>query len=173
MNIWKLISIQILLIWVSCPSQAGAELLGRLFFTPQERQALEQQRWAPAESLSAPDLPQVRVASPDTQPLSITLNGITLHGDGRQLVWLNGIAYSEGELPANVRLSRFAAKGQVEIDVPEKRKSYSLRPGQTLLLDSGQIREAYETVPADAPMESESLPGSDPKQPPTGESGIE
>lgn len=159
--------IPILLIWIVFPSHAGAEVLDRLFFTPQERVTLEQLRWAPAESLAAPDRPEEEAAPQEAQPLFLTLDGIVSRLDGTQRVWLNGVSYPATALPEHVRLSGTASGGRIEVLVEQKGKTYSLRSGQTLDLNSGEIREAYERGPEPAPAAPDIIQeSSSPQQPP-------
>ena len=56
----------------------AAEPLGRLFFTPQERAQLEQQRHAPKSREQA------------AGSESVSVSGVVVRGGGRAVVWLNG-----------------------------------------------------------------------------------
>ncbi|MDD3815006.1 MAG: hypothetical protein PHZ02_10205 [Desulfocapsaceae bacterium] len=158
MNILKLRALLILLICFSFPTVTGADTLGRLFFTPQDRVYLEQLRWASPESLPLiPEQQQEKGTSPDSNPATITLDGMVKRSKGAQTVWLNGVSYNRKHLPANVRLPQPFTPEKIELRVKEKGKSYPLRPGQTLDIDSGQISESYEqgaalSVPVSAPQ---------------------
>ncbi|MBU1985916.1 MAG: hypothetical protein KJ846_01670, partial [Proteobacteria bacterium] len=104
MKILQSRALLILLICLSCPTAAGAETLGRLFFTPQDRVYLEQLRWASPESLPLiPEQQEEKVMAPDSKPAVITLGGTVTRSDGAQIVWLNGVSYNGADLPANVR----------------------------------------------------------------------
>ncbi|MBU0662969.1 MAG: hypothetical protein KJ990_00345 [Proteobacteria bacterium] len=163
MKILQSRALLILLICLSCPTAAGAETLGRLFFTPQDRVYLEQLRWASPESLPLiPEQQEEKVMAPDSKPAVITLGGTVTRSDGAQIVWLNGVSYNGADLPANVRVSQPFISGQVELREEQKGTFYLLRPGQTLDVDSGQVSESYEhgaglSVPGNATPED---PGS-------------
>lgn len=145
MNILQSRTLLLLLLCLSYPSAAGAEALGRLFFTPQDRLYLEQLRWAPSESLPLiPEQQQEKMTTSDGRPAVITLDGMVKRSNGAQVVWMNGVSYNRTDLPANVRLPQPFTAGKIELRVMEKGKFYSLRPGQTLDIDSGHISESYE-----------------------------
>jgi hypothetical protein len=73
-------------------SAIGAQDLGRLFFTPEERAALDARRKA-----RVPDRPAAPVvASPTTR-----LDGYVRRSEGRSTVWVNGEALPER--PAEAR----------------------------------------------------------------------
>jgi hypothetical protein len=145
MNILQSRVFLILLICLSCPTDAGADTLGRLFFTPQDRVYLEQLRWATSDSLPLlPEQQEEKVTPPDSKPAVITLGGTVKRSNGAQIVWLNGVSYNRADLPANVKVSQPFISGQVELRDDEKGTFYLLRPGQTLDTDSGQISESYE-----------------------------
>jgi len=144
-----------------CPSYLVAEPLGRLFYTEEERVSLERLRWASPEELSVMQeqheviLPE-RPTQPEKPPF-VTLGGTMTRSDGRQIVWLNGVSYDRSQLPENVRVRQPFTAGQIDLRLPEKGKTHSLRPGQTLDVDSGQIHESYQR-PATAVHEGDSAP---------------
>lgn len=59
---------------------AAAETLGRLFFTPEQRAALERQRQSGRSGLLAEEAPSIR------------LDGVMIDASGRTTVWRNGRA---------------------------------------------------------------------------------
>ncbi len=63
---------------------AGSEELGRLFFTPERRQMLDQQRQF--------NLHEQEDAAEDP---TITINGLVTRSSGKRTVWINGIAQDE------------------------------------------------------------------------------
>ena len=62
-------------------------------------------------------------------------------------IWLNGIAYTHANLPANVKIPKALSDGVISVTVPGSANAYPLRPGQTLDATTGQVREPYEPVP--------------------------
>jgi hypothetical protein len=174
----KVLRLQVaLMVFVSLfsPSSLVAEPLGRLFYTLEERVNLERLRWASPEELSVMQeqqevvLPE-RPTQPEKTPFVI-LGGTMTRSDGRQIVWLNGVSYDRSQLPDNVRVRQPFTAGQIELRLPEKGKTHSLRPGQTLDVDSGQIHESYQR-PAAAVHEGDSAP-DDPDQLPVAEAPLD
>ena len=76
-------------------ARAGAQELGRLFFTPDQRAALDARRKA-----RVPDKPAavLQVESPTTR-----VDGAVRRAGGRSTVWVNGEAIPEGAQPAGAR----------------------------------------------------------------------
>jgi hypothetical protein len=121
----------------SLPAQAGN--LGRLFFTPQERAALDRARHqtgTPSERAGEEPLPVD----------SITLNGHIRRSGGKSTVWLNGKPVQVNGAPQNVGISDKAA-GEIAITPPESGRTYPLKVGQTLTPGSGEIRDLTQPVP--------------------------
>ena len=69
-----------LLTWIILMPNLQAQELGRLFFTPEQRQALDARRKA-----RVPDKPATAVASPTTR-----LDGYVKRSSGPSTVWVNG-----------------------------------------------------------------------------------
>ena len=97
-------------------SMAQAAELGRLFFTPDERQQLEQ-KFARHET-----------GQDDTvaQPF-ISVNGVIQRSDGSRTVWINGKAQrnAAGKNP-----------NTAPVTVPGKHESIEVKVGQRILLDN-------------------------------------
>jgi hypothetical protein len=64
---------------------ADSDTLGRLFFTPAQRTALERQRHAKSE--------QAQIAV-DT---AVTINGVVRRSGGKNTVWINGVPHSDSQ----------------------------------------------------------------------------
>ena len=62
-------------------------------------------------------------------------------------IWLNGIAYTHTNLPANVKIPKTLSGGVISVTVPGSANAYPLRPGQTLDATTGQVREPYQPAP--------------------------
>ena len=111
---------------------ARAQELGRLFFTPEQRAALDARRKA-----RVPDKPAAeRPASPTTR-----LDGYVKRSDGPSTVWVNG----EGLLETSPEAPRIGATrrddGRVSVPVGESGARVGLRPGETLDRGSGEVRD--------------------------------
>jgi hypothetical protein len=168
----KVLSVRMALIVYVCllyPSSLVAEPLGRLFFTEEERVILERMRWASPDEISLMQEKQGVLSEKPAQPEKpafVTLSGVMTRSNGRQTVWLNGVSYDRSQLPENVRVREPFTAGQIELRVEEKRKTYSLRPGQTLDIEKGLIREAHQRVPEVVTPKSDPIPESDPMEAP-------
>ena len=101
-----------------------AEHLGRLFFTPEQREALDARRKA-----RVPDKPAaVVVASPTTK-----LDGYVKRSGGPSTVWVNGEPLPEG---AGARIGP-----RVSISIGEGGGRAALRPGEVLDRGTGAVRD--------------------------------
>lgn len=79
------------LIAAFCPPAWAEDTLGRLFFTPERRQALDRQRqFNIEEKQEAPEDP------------TLTINGVVTRSSGKRTVWVNGVAQNDEEKPSGV-----------------------------------------------------------------------
>jgi hypothetical protein len=111
---------------------AQAQELGRLFFTPDQRAALDARRKA-----RVPDKPSATVVvSPTTR-----LDGYVQRSSGPSTVWVNG----EGLLETSPEAPRIGTThrndGRVSVPVGESGARVGLRPGETLDRGSGEVRD--------------------------------
>ena len=104
-----------------------AQELGRLFFTPEQRTALDARRKA-----RVPDKPAaVVVASPTTR-----VDGYVKRSGGRSTVWVNGESLPEGPSEA-----RIGDGERVSIPLGEAGRRATLRPGEVLDRGTGEVRD--------------------------------
>lgn len=132
----------------------GAQL-GRFFFTPAQRAALDEARRRPPAAVAAttqgPPLPPA--------PEYVTLNGVVRRSDGTTTVWLNNkpVRGSQSEDGLQIAPStRSAAPGNVTVRVPQTGRVVNLKVGQQVDVTSGQVEEGYRSsrppqVAAEAP----------------------
>ena len=99
----------------------AAEDLGRLFFTPQQRQELDRRRASNA---------QEALVSRDS---TLTLNGFISRSGGRTTTWLNGVPQEDSH--------RSADPAQVKIQPGEGEPEITLKVGQTLDRARGETRD--------------------------------
>ena len=162
-----------LLILSSCllPDAVGAESMERLFFAPKDRAHLEKLRWAQSGSpASIPSQTDAQISTKN-KPLVFALKGTVTKKHGFQALWLNELKYTRSNLPAYVEPYPPLPAGQVLLRVPESGKSYRLRPGQTLDVSTGRVRESYEPAPKtpstpDTQSAQEAAPSPQPAPPP-------
>lgn len=127
------------------------QALGRLFYTPQQRAALD------ANVRQAPDTPEKPIVLPPT----VTLGGIVTRSDGERTVWVDGRAYHRGN-PNNIRvITDPQDPGRAEIGVKGIRARRSVRVGQSLEPVSGTTFERYEARPTPAQVKSPAKSPSD------------
>jgi hypothetical protein len=114
----------VLVIGVAFSTAVSAQELGRLFFTPEQRAALDARRKA-----RVPDKPAAApaVASPTTR-----LDGYVRRSDGRSTVWVNG-ERADGAAPR--------ADGRVSVTVGESDVRVPLKPGEELDRASGEVHD--------------------------------
>jgi hypothetical protein len=126
-----------LILLASLPAAAHGEALGRFFFTPQERQALDAQRAGlPATSTGAP---------PNALGPAIALQGLVKRNSGRYTVWINGAPYDETTAR---QLAQAPDKNARLVVTPPNARPLTLKPGQRADVQSGTVRDAYQPAPA-------------------------
>lgn len=101
-----------------------AQELGRLFFTPEQRDALDSRRRARVPDKPAP---APLAISPTTR-----LDGYVRRSDGRSTVWVNGDTLDG---------SRPQADGRVPVPVGDSRERVPLKPGEVLDRGSGEVTD--------------------------------
>jgi len=107
---------------VGAPVPAAAdETLGRLFFTPQQRQDLDRRRQANIQDSAA------------SAESLVTVNGQVSRSLGKTTVWINGVPQE------NTRQPRDPAR--VTLPGGEGEPTVSLKVGQTLDKVRGEIRD--------------------------------
>lgn len=135
-------------------TRGTADDLGRLFFSPEERAALEAIRTAatlPPPPLSAreishlPTVPEAEVPPPP----ALTLNGIVTRSHGPATLWLNGSAQDArspqvpGAAHPRIRIDRNA----IEIALDATRPAQRMKAGQTLESTRAGVVEAHDVRP--------------------------
>jgi hypothetical protein len=104
-----------------------AQELGRLFFTPEQRQALDQRRRA-----RVPDRPSAPiVVSPTTR-----MDGYVQRRGGKSTVFVNGEPIPESD-PSAPRIGT----GRVTVNVGESGARAGLKPGEVLDRGTGEVRD--------------------------------
>ena len=113
---------------------AQAQELGRLFFTPEQRAALDARR--KARVLDKP------AAVPVTESPVTRVNGAVQRGGGKSTVWVNGETIPEDAQVDGARVGpRGQAPGRVSIPAGEGPQRYDLRVGESVDRGSGEVRD--------------------------------
>ena len=117
-------------------TQAVGQELGRLFFTPEQRSALDARRKA-----RIPDKPAtVVIESPVTR-----VDGLVSRGSGKSTVWVNGEAVPEGTQPEGLRVHRRRAdSGGVTVNIGETDNQVNLKIGQSFDRETGEVRDSLQ-----------------------------
>jgi len=116
------------------PVSAQAQEMGRLFFTPEQRAALDARRKA-----RVPDKP---AAVPVTESPVTRVNGAVRRGGGKSTVWVNGEMIPEGAQADSPRvLPQSPDPGRVSIPAGEGPRRQDLRVGESLDRGSGEVRD--------------------------------
>jgi len=125
------VALFLLLLCVHVNPCVAQEPLGRLFFTPEQRDALDARRKA-----RVPDRPTAPVAaSPTTR-----FDGYVQRSGGRSTVFVNGEPVTEGSSDApSVDTGR--KDGRVPINVGEGGGRRALKPGEVLDRGTGDVRD--------------------------------
>jgi hypothetical protein len=111
---------------------AQAQELGRLFFTPDQRAALDARRKA-----RVPDKP---AATPIADSPLTRIDGSVRRSGGKSTVWVNGETIPEGTQPGSAKV-RGTSPGRVSIPAGEGAQRYDLRVGESLDRGSGEVRD--------------------------------
>ncbi len=112
---------------------ARAENLGRLFFTPEQRGALDARRKA-----RIPDKPAaIAIESPVTR-----IDGVVSRRGGKSTTWVNGEAVPEGTQPGGLRvLPKQRDARRVIVNVDEANSEVDLKIGQSFDRGTGEVRD--------------------------------
>ena len=131
------------MVWQIAPVAAQENRLGRLFFTPEERQRLDQRRGMQSNSAGAPQ--------------TVMVNGVIVRPGMAPILFLDGKEVRQGEGPAGVRLAPQANQSiQMQADGGP---AISARAGQIVDLSSGRTIDNYQlTTPPPSPGAGESPP---------------
>jgi hypothetical protein len=106
--------------------QASAQELGRLFFTPEQRAALDARRKA-----RMPDRP----SAPTVVSPTLRLDGYVKRSGGRSTVWVNGESAEDSRPPAG------GSDARVGVTVGDTRSRVDLKPGEVLDRGNGEVRD--------------------------------
>lgn len=141
----------LMLLCVAVGPACPADPLGRLFFTPEQRAALDARRKA-----RVPDQPAAAaVASPVTR-----IDGYVRRSQGPSTVWMNGESLPEGspEAPRIEAPDRNGDSG-VSISVGETGRRLHLKAGESLNRASGEVKD----VIGDGEIQVRPAPGGQPR----------
>ena len=112
---------------------APAQELGRLFFTPERREALDRQRqFKVPESLEVPADP------------TLTINGVVTRSSGKRTVWINGVTQNEKDIGKGVAATPNRANPGKILVQPESGAAATAGIGDTLNRTTGEATELLQ-----------------------------
>ena len=114
------------LLCLCAPAATSAEELGRLFFTPQQRQDLDRRR---VTNRAEEEAPQIKEGP-------LTLEGHVQRSGGKAVTWINGVP--QYDQPSSRDPSR------VTVVPNEGEPGVSLKIGQTYERTSGDVRDRLD-----------------------------
>lgn len=133
------------LILLTAAGIAPAAELGRLFFTPAQRAALDAARKqnVRVDIGNEDNEPQPQAAAPaPPAPRNVSVNGLIQRSDGNSTVWLNNKPIT-GTAAGGLNIATRKGDTRVNLSVPESGRSTDLKVGQTLEILSGTVEEGY------------------------------
>lgn len=135
--------------WTIVPVQLSAQSLQRIFFTPAIRAELDRLRFQVASgvAIEAPaEEPFIDISgfTDREEEVVYALGGSMRKADGSYTVWVNDVAYNQGNLPENMELLSPFSQGQLRIRDSASGANYDVKPGQVLNLTTGQLYESYQ-----------------------------
>ncbi len=151
----------LMLILFAGQSTQAAETLGRLFFTPAQRDSLDAGKKLKAAAAGKP--------APDG-PRMTTLNGVVTRSDGESTVWVNGRTVGRNGTPSVKASASTSDPAAARLDLRDARNPVRLKVGQRFDRSTGKVKESYESGPVDTkqsvsePTQQESIdhpPGGD------------
>lgn len=121
--------------WLACGTSMAADPLGRLFFSPGQRSALDAGRTT--------STPQGVRAPAARGPRTVTLNGVVTRSDGESTVWVNGQAL-DGNPISGVTATPGKDPASARVRLDGTGKTVNIRVGQSVQPSAGVVVEPYE-----------------------------
>lgn len=120
----------------------SAEPLGRLFFTPAQRAALDSRRVEALANANRPPAPPPTTAPKASPPQVVTLNGVVRRSDGATTVWVNGKPVADRFHDADIT-SGSIGRESVGLNLATGGRRVRLKVGQSVEATSGVVEEGY------------------------------
>jgi hypothetical protein len=125
----------LLLVLLASQSTQAAESLGRLFFTPAQRNSLD----------AGKKLKAVAGQPAPSGPQMTTLNGVVTRSDGESTVWVNGRAVGRNGTPSVKASASTSDPAAARINLRDARNPIRLKVGQRFDRSTGKVKESYES----------------------------
>ena len=144
---------------VTAAAPAGAQSVGRLFTSAEQRANLDELRdqahferpEREPEQAPPPTEGQAAAAEPAGPVIErLTINGVVRAARGPGAVWVNGDLIERGGVTREgLRVDVAGRRPQVKVQLPSGTDSVALKPGQRIEVGTGAVSEAYERAPRD------------------------
>lgn len=119
-------------------TRSAAPSIGRLFYTPAERAALDMARRAKP----APQAPQAEAPPAAPPPQVVSYGGIVRRSDGKAMLWINNRLVEEKEALEGLNLKgKVRPDGAVTLQVPETGGRIEVKVGQSVEVHTGKVAE--------------------------------
>lgn len=138
---------------------ASAAELGRLFFTPEQRAALDNARRQNIRVDIGNEDAERPPAAAAPLPQSVRVNGLIQRSDGKNTVWLNNKPIT-GQSSGGLNITTRRGDTRVNLSQPDGGRSMDLKVGQTAEMVSGTVEENYRRR-APAGVEDKASPAAD------------
>src|SRR5437879_13730426 len=120
-------------VWLAAAAHpCAAQEFGRLFFTPEQRAALDARRKA-----RVPDKPAATAVAASS---TTRLDGYVVRSEGRSTIWVNGESLQDGSAEA-LRDPNRSGDGRVRVPAGDGGARVGLKPGEVLDRGTGEVRD--------------------------------
>lgn len=138
---------------------ASAEPMGRLFFTPAQRETLDNAR---RQNIKI----DVETEAPTLE--SISVNGVVKRSDGESIIWINNRPIRDRRAPGGIKIMpRGADNASVSLQLPQSGRYVDLKVGQNLDAVSGRVFENFQSPAPLAVTEKKGTAAEKPQPGPT------
>lgn len=151
-----------LFVLLAVAGSVPAAELGRMFFTPAQRAALDAARKQNVRVEIAneeTERPQAAPTAAAPLPQSVRFNGLIQRSDGKSTVWLNNKPITD-QTSGGFNVSTNRNDTRVKVTTPDGGRSMDLKVGQTAEMVSGTIEENYRRRPQPKAEEKPPLPAA-------------
>nr|VFJ66358.1 MAG: hypothetical protein BECKFW1821C_GA0114237_100942 [Candidatus Kentron sp. FW] len=125
------------LIHLGVAVQADGLVLGRLFFSGEERRELDRVR----DGYERQKAPIARKEQNQPSPESFTINGVVMRSNGSNTFWINGAPVSEDDASRTGIYVIEQSNDTVEIGVSRGSDGIRLKPGQKVIFRGSNVSD--------------------------------
>jgi hypothetical protein len=127
---------------LACAGAASAAELGRMFFSPAQRAALDSARKQNLRTDIGNEDGERTPAAAAPLPQSVRMSGLIQRSDGKNTVWLNNKPIT-GKSSDGLSITTRRGDTRINLSQPDGGRSVDLKVGQTAEMISGTVEESY------------------------------